>query len=168
MLIGDKQSFAIEFEILDIVDGWVFGTFIFWVVGLVIGNPEDKSVDLKGCMNWLRDFVATPKNRFERGLYDLDKEQIYIQLCSSVLVGEENSFAEEKYSDTYSRFHTSHIGMSSFDDVTMIMVENGQGDVRCVWKQDDQEILEAFLKMSEVNKVAANTVTSFEDLIRAV
>lgn len=168
MLIGDKQSFAIEFEILDVVDGWVFGTFIFWVMGFVIGNLEDKSVDLKGCINWLKDFVVSPKNRFERGLFDLDKEQIYIQLCSSVLVGEDNLFSKEKYSDTYSRFHISHIGMSSFDDVIMIMVENEQGDVRCIWKQDDQEIVEAFLRMNEVNKIAANTVTSFEDAIRSI
>lgn len=165
MLIGDKQSFAIEFEILDIVDGWVFGAFVFWIMGYVIGNPEDKSVDLKGCINWLRDFVENPKNRFERGLYDLDKDQIYIQLCSSVLVVEENSFAEEKYSHTYSRFHVSHVGMSSFDDVTMIMVENEQGDVRCIWKQNDRETTEAFLRMSDVNKIAAHTVTSFENMI---
>lgn len=167
MLIGDKQSFAIELDILDVVDGWVFGNFIFWIFGLVVGNPEDKSVDLKGCINWLKEFVTVSKNRFEVGLYELDKEQIFIQLCGSVLAGEDNSFAKEKYRDTFSRFHISHIGMSSFDNVTMILVENNQGDVRCIWKQDDEEIEEAFIRCDEMNKVASGAITYFEDAIRA-
>lgn len=162
MLIGDKNNFAIEFEILDVVDGWVFGTFMLWALGSAIGNPEDKSVDLKGCINWLKDFVENPKDRFEPGLYELDKKQVFIQLCSSVLAIEGSSFAEEKYRDTFCRFHISHIGMSSFDDITILMVENKQDRVRCIWRQDDQEIKEAYLSSSEIYKVAAQAVNCFK------
>lgn len=163
MIIGEKRRFAIELEILDEVDGWIFGTFIFWILDCAVGNQEDRSVDLKGCINWLKNFVVSTPNRYEPGLYELDKKQIYIQLCSAVLVGEGNTFAENRYQDSFSRFHISHIGMSSFDNVTMILVENKQKDVRCIWKQNDEEIREAFLKCDEINKVACNVIAYFED-----
>lgn len=162
MLIGNKKNFAIELEIVDFIDGWVFGSFIFWVNEKVIGNPDDRSVDLKACVSWLREFLQNQRNRFESGLFELDKEQVYVQLCSSVLAGEENLFSEERYEDTFYRFHVSHIGMSSFDEVTIILVENEKGDFRCIWKQGANGIEDAFLGKDEMRKVVDDAVLYFD------
>ncbi len=162
MLVGNKQQFAIELEILDVVDDWVFGTFLFWVEGLPIGDDKDKSVDLNGCVNWLRELIVNPKNRFELGLYDLEKSQVYDQLCNSVLIGDGNQHAEERYANIFSRFHISHIGMSSFDNITIVLVENGDGDARFVWKQDNQKIEEGVVKLSSFNQVVADAIAYYE------
>lgn len=153
MLVGNKQRFAVELEILDEIDGWVFGTFIFWIQGIAIGDPEDNAVDLKGCINWLRGYLENPSNRVDPELYVLNKDTAYSRLCDSVLAGGGNQVLKEEFLQFYSRFHISHIGMSSFDSVTIVLLENGQGGARCIWKQGSQEAQDAFLDIGEINQV---------------
>lgn len=167
MLIGDKQNFAIEMEILDIVDGWIFGTFIFWLANVIVGNPEDKTVDLKGCINWLRDFVENPKNRFEPDLYDMDRNQVFLRLVTSITPGKQDvCFSEEYYEDIYSRFHIEHLGMSSFDGVSIILIENDAKQQRCIWQQGDKEVNEVFLAERRIEELAIKVIDFFETEIR--
>lgn len=165
MLIGSKQDFAIELDIVNFIDDWVLGRFIYWIDGIAVGNPDDQSVDLKGCINWLRDFLKNQRNRFEPGLFELDKEQIYVQLCSSVLMGVENLFAEEKYEDTFYRFHISHIGMSSFDAVTMVLIEDEHERIRCIWKQEGKKTQDALLNKYEMYKVINDVILNFDNVL---
>lgn len=162
MLIGRKNKFAIQLEVLNIVDGWIFGSFIFWIDGIIVGNQEDGSVDLNGCINWLKDFVDNKRNRFEPGLYCMSKEQAFLLLCSSVISTDQNaSFVEEKYENTFSRFHISHLGMSSFDTLNLLLVEDEEKQQRCIWQQDSQEIKEAFLGVGEIERVASEVIEQF-------
>jgi len=163
MLVGDKQNFAIETEILEIVDGWVFGTFVFWLAGETVGDPKDKQVDLKGCINWLKDFVYNSRNRFEINLYDMELGQTFLLLNASATLGNQDmSFAKEPYNDIFSRFHIEHLGMSSFDQLTMILIENGNQQQRCIWQQNDQAIKEAFLKKRTMQEIAMMAVNLLE------
>lgn len=167
-LIGCKDKFAIQFEILDVVENWILGTFIFWINGLIVGDPDDKSVDLKGCMNWLQDFINSPRNRFEPELYDMDKEQAFFSLCTTVISGNQDRFnLKEKYKNTFSRFHISHLGMSSFDRLNILLIENDKRQQRCIWQQADEEIKEAFFEAGEIEKVSSEAIIRFsEDLAR--
>ena len=86
MLIGNKATFAVEFEILEYSGEWIFGPFYFWISDRIVGNPNDQSVDLKGCFNWLKGFLENQKNRFEPGLFDCSKEKIHDLLMVPNLV----------------------------------------------------------------------------------
>lgn len=160
MLVGDKQYFAIEIEIVEIVDSWVLGSFLFWISDVAIGDKDDKSVDLRGCISWLKDFVTVPRNRYEPTLYALSKEQVYKQLCESVLVGDISN--DDMVENAFSRFYISHIGMSSFDHVTIALIDNQQGDVRFIWQQNAEEVQSTYLKIDGVNDVVSRTIMNFE------
>ena len=122
MLIGDKQNFAIEIKLLEIVDGWMFGTFLFWLAGEAVGDQRDRQVDLKGCINWLKDFGHNSRNRFEPGLYNMELNRAFLLLNESVIPGKQDIiFVKEPYDDVFSRFHIEHLGMSSFDQLNMIL-----------------------------------------------
>ncbi len=161
MLIGDKQNFAIEIEIefVDIVDGRVYGLFLFWLSGYVIGDKDDTSVYLDGCINWLRDFVTKSRDRYEPCLDQLSKDKVYKKLHKSIYLDVYNNEIE----NVYDRFDISHLGMSSFNNVIIFLLTNKQGIARCIWQQDDEEIKEAFSKIDEMNNVARKAMRYFED-----
>ena len=75
MLIGNKDKFAVQLTIGDAVDGWALGSYLLWVCGASIGDRNDCSVDLRGCRNWMLDFVEKPRERYESGIYEMDKVQ---------------------------------------------------------------------------------------------
>ena len=169
MLIGDKKSMAIEIEILEIIEGWIFGTFFFWLSGKIVGDPKDRQVDLQGCTNWLKDFVENPRDRFEPNLYNMEMGQVFLLLNASVISGNQDVyFAKEPFEDTFSRFHIEHLGMSSFDQLNMVLIENENQQQRCIWQQNDQEIKEAFLTKGEIQKIAKMAIDYFEDIGRVV
>ena len=159
MLIGDKNKFAVQLTIGDAVDGWVLGSYLFWACGTSIGDRNDCSVDLRGCRNWMWDFVEKPRDRYEPGLYEMDKVQAYVRLASAVLPGQNPSgFAQETYDDSFSRFHISYIGMSSFENVTLLMVKNEKGMERLIWRSRDEQVEEAYLEAEEVERVFGEAI----------
>jgi hypothetical protein len=163
MQFGNRDLCSIELEITRDVDQLLLGRFLLWAEGRRIGDPDDESVHIKGCLGWLRDFVAKPRNRCETGLFELPKEEVFRTLCSGVFASEiELLDSHEMYEDTFERFHISHLGMSSFDQTTLLLVEDEQGNQRLIWQQGTAPIDEAFLPPRELQRVATSVVMSFE------
>ena len=163
MIIGDKQKFAVEINVLDTVDGWIFGVLLFWIAGIVVGDPEEKTVDLKGCINWVRDFLGNARNRKEDELFEMDKKRAFLLLCPSVIQGNQDTeFVKGKYEDAFSRFHISHLGMTSFDDVNILLVENSSGSQRCIWQQGENEVQDATFEEGEIRAVMTDLVQWFD------
>lgn len=169
MLFGSRERFAVECEIAEAVNGWVLGTFCLWINGQVVGDQNDNSVDLNGCLNWLRDLVSKPRNRHEPGLYEMSKDQVFLRLASSVLASDDpHDFVKERYQDTFSRFHISHIGMSSFDRVTILFLKNEHGMERLVWKTGNKEIADAYLSAGEIEHVFSESIPVIDASISSV
>lgn len=164
MVIGKKNRFAIEIEVTDFVDEWIFGKFVFWMENESIGDINDYSVDIKGCINWLKDFISIPRDRFEQGLYEKDINAAFLLLNHSVIPGEqEYVFVKEGYNQTFSRFHISHLGMSSFENVSIVLIENEKGNLRCIWQQKQEEVKECFLKKGEMKRIFIKTINYIEE-----
>ncbi|QOZ79091.1 hypothetical protein XH83_29045 [Bradyrhizobium sp. CCBAU 53351] len=161
------SNLVAQFEISETIDQWVYGNFVLVVDGLTVGNQADRSVDLKGCLSWWRDFVDHPRDRYEPGLFDASKETIFLLLASSVLEAERQPgmLLGEYYRNTFSRFHISHLGMSSFDNVTMLFVKNERGQERLVWRMGSGDIADAYLGEGEVERVFAEAAATLEQTI---
>ncbi len=155
MLFGDKGIFAIECELTEREDGWVFGHILFWLCGNAVGNWKD-STDLKGCLNWLEKFANDVCNRYEDNLNELDKESVFKLLYDSVMFTEDSGKKEKpKFDDIYSRFHISHLGMSSFDQFDILLIEQPNAEQRCLWRcADNNDVQECYLPKEEMQRVA--------------
>lgn len=138
--VGDKQKFAVIVEISEILQGWLLGQFAFVFRGRLCGNWND-AADLRGCHSWMRDFAVSPTNRFEPGLMNLTPSEIVHDLVRPVMRSASDPAVPEKYIDTYSRFHISHLGMSSFDRFRLVLIEDAKFQ-RCIWQDlSNEEII---------------------------
>ncbi|WP_321532122.1 Imm42 family immunity protein [uncultured Desulfuromonas sp.] len=155
MLFGDKSLFAIECEVTEQLDEWDFGHIIFWFCNNAVGNWED-STDLRGCLNWLNKFSSQVCNRFEDALEGLNKESVFKLLYDSVIFTGTSEIKEKpKFEDIFSRFHISHLGMSSFEQFDILLIEQQNGQQRCLWRHaDSNEINECYLPKKEMQRVA--------------
>ena len=166
IITGNRQLFAIVAEITQDPNDWILGSFQFVFHGESCGNWEDEA-DLRGCHSWLKDFSEKPRNRFEPELLVLPPSIVIERLVRPVVNRSDHARMQEYYADTFSRFHIAHLGMSSFDRVNMVLIENSEQQ-RCVWEDilgedphDDvfpaghmQQIAAAFCKLLE-SEVAA-------------
>lgn len=137
IVTGNKEMFAIAAEVIETPNNWLLGRLRFVFHGQTCGNWNDET-DLRGCYGWLKDFAEKPRRRFEPGLLELTPMEVFDRLVRPVQNRDEGPVVEY-YDETFSRFHISHLGMSSFDKVVMVLVEGPKAQ-RCLWQEGDESI----------------------------
>lgn len=167
MLAGTKAECGIELVIADVVDEWVLGSFLIWVHGTPIGDRADHSVDIKGCINWMKDFVEHPRNRLEPGLFTLPKDEVYRLFSAMDETIPAVSPIGRQIEKAFSRFHISHLGMSSFNQVTLLLLEDEQGRQRLIWQQESDPVKEAFLPPGRMQQVASEFIERASGMLTA-
>jgi hypothetical protein len=98
----------------------------------------------------------------------MDKRQVYLRLATSALPNQNPSgFSKELYEDTYSRFHISHVGMSSFDRVTVLFLKSQDGLERLVWQEGTGDVQDGHLGENRLEAVFGEAVASLEGTMLA-
>lgn len=160
MVVGDQNSFAIESNVFERVDGWVFGTFLVWIGGCVVGNRCDEGVHLKGCLGWLGDFVVDHEKAVDQPFFDMELEALFDTIFRGVISAYPDG--HEGYDPVkqsyYERFHISHIGGSSFDAISIAVVGSLDGRYRFVWQSGNDPVSEAIVPMKEVHAVMTSAI----------
>lgn len=163
MIVGNRERFAIEAEVKLRVGVWVLGSFRFWLGGRAIGDWTD-AADLKGCVAWLRDFAERPRDRFDAGLANLEAGEIFKLVYDPVMgPGGIANPEEQPIPYSFSRFHISYLGMSSFDRIDMVLLKDRNGAERCLWREaGSEQVSECRLWRNEMESVAAKFCERFE------
>lgn len=162
MIIGNRERFAIEAEIEEEVSGWILGHFRFWLCEKPVGDWSD-SVDLRGCVRWLRDFHTNPRERHEAMLSTRTAEEVFRLVYDPVIAGGESASGQPQVRDAYSRFHISHLGMSSFERFDLLLLKDANGSERCLWRAaGTKKVFECRLWRNEMEAVAADFCDWFE------
>ena len=135
MILGKKNQFAVEYEVEDIIDGWFLGRFRLWINNKFIGDWEDSSVDLKGCFNWLPTLIDGRVSRKENSLDSMNGKEILLAIFDSVYAVPQRSTIK----DAFSRFHIGHVGMSSFEQFDVVLIETGE-TIRFIWRDFQKHV----------------------------
>lgn len=155
MIVGDRKIFAIEATIFERVDYWVFGSFLLWIGGKVVGNHEDDAVHLKGCVGWLGDFLNEHAKTIDQTFFDMELELLFDTIFRGVISAYPDG--HEGYDPVkqgyYERFHISHIGMSSFDALSIAVVGSLDGRYRFVWQSGSDPVFDAIVPAADVHAV---------------
>ena len=166
LLAGNPARFAIEAEVEPATDDWIFGRIRFWLFGVAVGDWTD-SADLKGCVRWLRDFAEEPRDRYDARLTGLSNEAIFDLIYTPVMDGRRGIADpdEQPIPRAYSRFHITHLGMSSFDRYVLLLVKEADGRERCLWRGGGDEVIrDCWLWPNEMERVASDFCDQFARL----
>jgi hypothetical protein len=160
MIVGKRDRFAIEAEPEQIEDGWILGHFRFWLCGNAVGDWNE-SADLLGCLRWLRDFAENVRERQEPSVIDLAPEAVFERLYDPVMTSESRHNVST-VADSFSRFHISHLGMSSFDKWDILLLKDSHGAERCLSrKAGEKKIVDCRLWRNEMEAIALEFCVEF-------
>lgn len=167
IIAGSIQKFAIVAKVERTAPGWIWGSFKFVFQGRDCGNWND-AASLGGCCGWLKDFAEKHVNRFEPGLFELPPIDVFERLVCSVIVQENRPCSLAVYERTYSRFHITHLGSSSFDQITMVLMESSEFQ-RCVWSESKENGFHDYIfPAGHMQEVALDFCRRFEQQVAAL
>lgn len=165
MIVGDPQRFAIEVQAEDRpTAGWLLGRLRFWLGGAPVGNWDD-AVDLRASVRWLCDFAEKARDRFEPAVADLSKAEVVRILFDEYMSSTDVPKRAPDIGDIFERFHISHLGMSAFDAVDLLLLFRADGSERCIWRDSRSGVIgEVQLAPREMETVAAELCGRFREL----
>jgi hypothetical protein len=155
IVCGDPSRFAVKWEVVYPSDTPI-GRFALSIDGHEIGDFSDDGTDLNGCFCHGLELGDRWGDKFEPGLFDMDKSQAFETLVYPIYGSDYGApDREEVYADIYGRFHIHHIGMSSMGDFLLLVMKSDQGETRFIWRKGRGDIREAHLPAAEVEAVFA-------------
>jgi hypothetical protein len=190
MIFGDVSRFAIESDILDTVDQWVYARFVMWAGGRCIGNRDD-SVVLSIVYGNLKMFLSHQRGRRIDVLSDAPATFVFRKLFDSNMwtTGrpgsihdlEDRALFKDAHDETLSceeqarLQHTHHlddIGATAFDGIDALLLERSDGVQRLLWRntphtEAEEVIEEQLFPPLEFERVATEFLSWVEQQIPA-
>lgn len=125
MKLGDKKSFAVEFDLDESYGGaWLFGKFCYWIDGVQVGDYE-LGTSLRDVLFGMKRIVGDCGDRDGEILCELPPQEVF-----SVLDG---SLYESDEGETHSEIHLPHtparfeikINVDVFDEWKVYLIDCG-------------------------------------------
>lgn len=163
ILCGDPSRFAVKWEVVYPSDTPI-GRFALFIDGHEVGDFSDDGTYLNGCFCHGLELADRWDDKFEPGLFEMDKLQAFETLVFPIFghyYGVEGR--EEIYHNTYGRFHIADIGMTSMEFFRLLVMKNETREkTRFVWEDKQGDVREACLPAAEVEAVFAEYLAKAE------
>lgn len=159
-IIGNKEIFAVEYEITAVYESFIYGKFCYWIDKKKIGK-YDEGVTISDMLWRIPDLVNYNGKREQIKLYQLDVLELF-DMLNSTLFGEGNEkydqIAEE---EEWARFDIG-IHVDIFYECKIFLIES-MTKARIVFSIN-KNINELYLEKGIVDDVFKKLYTDFNEL----
>jgi hypothetical protein len=160
MVFGNPDELAIVISIEEQIASRAYGSFLLSLGGAVVGNQQDRGVYLNACINWLSKFVNSPGNTYAPDLLRAPKLVVWRKIVEPVFGPVEE---DSDYPSPYARFHISNLGMSAFNAVILVLVDDGKDKERYLWQQDNRELYDFVAPFGSLAHSAKLAISWFDE-----
>lgn len=121
-LIGEQKKFAVQYEVSQVYENFIYGKFCYLINNMQIGEYEE-GVTISDLLWGIQDIVKDNGNRVHNELFELDVDQLFYRL-NSTLFGEGNDkYNEVAESEVWARFNIG-LNIDIFRGYKIFMVES--------------------------------------------
>ena len=160
MIIGDKHSFAVQFEVNPEPDNWLFGHICFVVHQTQVGDYSDET-SLSTAVGYLMELLWYKGLRKDPKLFLLEKTELFWMIDKDLYGPTDASLEEcQQNWERLAKFHALSQG-DIFDNWKGYLIEH-EDKGRLIIKNPSGKIQEYFLKAGEFDSVISEVVCYFE------
>lgn len=147
-IIGKKNIFAIQYEIAEVIDRFVYGYICYWVNEIQLGDFSSITI-LCDVLNFLPLIVKDNGNREDEKFFRMKKENVYYLLCGQAYL-DSKEYEEIALEETWARFNIE-LGLDVFNGVMVKLIDSKQKS-RIVFSYDE-DIYEFYLEKGIVDNI---------------
>ncbi|MCI5920147.1 MAG: immunity 42 family protein [Roseburia sp.] len=120
-LIGEKKQFAIQFEIVDVINQFVYGHICYWINEMQIGDFTSTTI-LSDVLVFLPQIVKDNGNRKHERFFDMKKEEVCYLLGGQAYLDSEK-YEEIALKETWARFNIE-LRLDVFNGVIINLIDD--------------------------------------------
>lgn len=167
MLIGDRNSFAVEFSVTEPrIEHWLYGNICYWVGNQMIGDYR-LSCTLNGAVGALVQLLAYAGDRYNKDLLDRPANNAFLSIFDRLYVDSGQSDAQvQSDKRNYWRFQVIPFGLNVFDYWMCFLIEDDDiGRFLCKDFRlgDRAEVQETLLRAGEMDSILFSFVKYMHD-----
>lgn len=159
-LIGNKEKFAIQYEITEVVNQFIYGHICYWIDGIQIGD-FDSSTIISDVLIFLPQIIKDKDKREDESFFRMEKERVCYLLGGQAYLDDEK-YEEQALNGMWARFDIS-IDLDVFSD-TMVKLIDYLERSRIVFVDNEEFIHECYLKKGIVDDIFYSFYNEFNDL----
>lgn len=137
-LIGNKNLFAYQWELIDHENTYYWGNFCFWIAGKEIGDYEEVTT-LSGMLSYLKEFMKNGDKRFYFRSDRVSKDELFYEIHDKFFDRGYKGDSSESFGYFKDTFWLDDIGWESTrDKIAIILLDEFYADrQRFIWKYHD-------------------------------
>lgn len=148
-ILGNKDSFAIQYELKDVFNQFINGKICYWIQGKQIGKYEEML--LSDILLFLPTIIKDSGNRIHEIFYDMEPRKL-VYLLSGAAFLEDNVEVEKKANEEqWARFNLS-IPLDVLGTVSLYQIDSIE-NTRLILIDDKGECFQAYIEKGCVDKV---------------
>ncbi len=161
MIIGTKDSFAVEYELdTDFGGKWMYGKVCYWINGKQIGDYE-LGTSLSDVLFQLKYMIHDNDKRDDESLCLLSPSDIFFQINESIYGENKKVYAYTP--ETPAKFNIS-IPVDVFDQWKIFLVDCNESSIVVYKKLDDVNVHFAYIPKGIFDQCINKLYTSLESI----
>jgi len=160
-IVGDKNKFAIQWQLENSDKHWRWGRFLLWVGGRSIGNWEDQGFIFNGRVSFLIDLSRRNPNIANSSLFKLSNEEILKDVIKPLYYPTGLMWEQVEPLEKIYRVHFL-TELFQIDTAHLLYVEN-ENLQRCVWLDvEGEQMGDIILPRGYIQMILKEFVESFQ------
>lgn len=157
-MIGEKEKFAIQYEVVEVMNQLILGRICYWIGGIKIGD-FDMATILSDSLWFLPQIIKDNGNREHEDFFKMEKEKVYYLLGGQAYLDDYDKYEEIALKETWARFDIG-IGLDVFSNTVVKLIDSEKSS-RIVFTNDDKVIYDYYLDRGIVDKVFLDFYNEF-------
>lgn len=158
-LIGEKKKFAIQYEVIDVVEQFVYGFICYWINGVQIGDFTSITI-LSDVLVFLPQIVKDNGKREHKSFFKMEKEEVCYLLGGKAYL-DSGKYEKIALEEIWARFNIE-LGLDVFNGTIINLIDNEKKS-RIIFSYNE-DVYEFYLERGIVDDVLFDFYKEFDAL----
>lgn len=148
-ILGNKDNFAIQYEVTNAFNQYIYGKICYWIQGKQIGKYEE--VLLSDILLFLPTIIKDSGNRINKAFFDMEPKKLVYLLSGTAFLDNNIEIEKKANEEQWARFNLS-IPLDVLGDVSLFLVDSINNS-RIIFIDDKGECFQSYIERGYVDKV---------------
>ena len=148
-ILGNKEKFAIQYEVTGAINQFLYGKMCYWVQGRQLGEYEE--ILLSDCLIFLPTIVRDSGNRMHENFFIMDMKEVFHLLSGAAFWEDNGEIVKRANEEQWARFNIS-IDVGTLGHVFIFLIDSNE-NARLIFTDNIEKCFQTYVERGYIDKL---------------